>query len=457
MQRSCSPVAKPDVKKIGRKQRLHRADASRIHEAMKPLLLVTLLSAVSFAAELPAPSELPENSAYPDVLAMRDGTKISTVEDWKTKRAPELRALFQHYMYGANPTTRPVSGKLLREDKAVFGGKATLREFDVDCGLALPVHLLVVFPNKRDKTAACFLGMNFHGNYQLLDKPAIALPRGWVGDKFSDVAPNRASNEGRGKEKEVWALEQSIDRGYAVATFFSGDVVPDDKALGEVALARIRGNDAPRGATDTATIAAWAWGFSRMLDVVKTIPEIDGKRVSTVGHSRNGKTALLAAAMDERFAMAIPSQAGSGGTGPSRVAAPLAAPQANGRPTAETIAVINKSFPHWFCENFKGFVENPAKLPFDQHCLIALCAPRPVLLSNAEGDAWANPEGQFSLIAAAAPAYALFGEAPKFPATRPAISELLNERIGYYIRPGKHSMTTADWAVWLDYADHWLK
>lgn len=457
MQRSCSPVAKPDVKKIGRKQRLHRADASRIHEAMKPLLLVTLLSAVSFAAELPAPSELPENSAYPDVLAMRDGTKISTVEDWKTKRAPELRALFQHYMYGANPTTSPVSGKLLREDKAVFGGKATLREFDVDCGLALPVHLLVVFPNKRDKTAACFLGMNFHGNYQLLDKPAIALPRGWVGDKFSDVAPNRASNEGRGKEKEVWALEQSIDRGYAVATFFSGDVVPDDKALGEVALARIRGNDAPRGATDTATIAAWAWGFSRMLDVVKTIPEIDGKRVSTVGHSRNGKTALLAAAMDERFAMAIPSQAGSGGTGPSRVAAPLAAPQANGRPTAETIAVINKSFPHWFCENFKGFVENPAKLPFDQHCLIALCAPRPVLLSNAEGDAWANPEGQFSLIAAAAPAYALFGEAPKFPATRPAISELLNERIGYYIRPGKHSMTTADWAVWLDYADHWLK
>lgn len=424
---------------------------------MKPLLLATLMTVASFAAELPAPSELPENPAFPDVLAMRDGTKITTLAEWNTMRAPELRALFQNYMYGANPATKPVSGKLLREDKAAFAGKATLREVEVDCGLAAPVHLMIVFPNRREKPAACFLGMNFHGNYQLLDDAAIALPKGWVGDKFPGAEPNRAADAGRGKEKEVWALEQSIDRGYAVATFFSADVVPDDKALGEVALARIRGNDAPRGATDTATIAAWAWGFSRMLDYVATVPEIDAQRVATVGHSRNGKTALLAAAMDVRFALAIPSQAGSGGTGPSRVSAEMAAPQSNGRPKAETIAVINKSFPHWFCENFKGFVENPAKLPFDQHCLIALCAPRPVLLSNAEEDLWANPEGQFSLIAAAAPAYALFGEVPKLPTTRPAINELLNQRIGYYIRPGKHSMTTADWKTWLDYADRWLK
>jgi hypothetical protein len=255
----------------------------------------------------------------------------------------------------------------------------------------------------------------------------------------------------------VWALEQSIDRGYAVATFFSGDVVPDDKTLAEAALARFRGSDGPRTGNDTGTIAAWAWGFSRMMDVVATIPEIDAKRVSTVGHSRNGKTALLAAAMDARFAMAIPSQAGSGGTGPSRVAAELAAPQANGRPKAETIAVINGNFPHWFAENFKGFVAAPTRLPFDQHCLIALCAPRPVLLSNAVEDAWANPDGQFGLIAAAAPAYALFGEKMAVPAARPEIGALLGERIGYFIRPGKHSMTTGDWAVWLDYADRWLK
>ena len=87
----------------------------RIHDAMKPLLLATLMTVASFAAELPAPSELPENPAFPDVLAMRDGTKITTLAEWNTMRAPELRALFQNYMYGANPATKPVSGKLLRE------------------------------------------------------------------------------------------------------------------------------------------------------------------------------------------------------------------------------------------------------------------------------------------------------------------------------------------------------
>ena len=410
---------------------------------------MALASAAAFAAELPPPTDLPESATFPDVLTMRDGTKVATADDWKTKRAPELRALFAHYMYGASPAQKPVAGKLLREDKAALGGKATLREVEIDCGLAAPVHLLVVIPNKREKAAPCFLGMNFLGNYQLLPDPAIAMPKGWAG--FTPA------EKGRGAETDTWALEQSIDRGYAVVTFFSGDVVPDDKVLGEIALARIRGNDTPRGPSDTATIAAWAWGFSRMLDYVATIPEIDAKRVATVGHSRNGKTALLAAAMDERFAMAIPSQAGSGGTGPSRVAPEFAEIQKNGRPKAETIAVINTNFPHWFCDNFKAFRETPAKLPFDQHCLIALCAPRPVLLSNAEDDVWANPEGQFTLIAAAAPAYALLGAPTKAPATRPAMSELLNERIGYFIRPGKHSMSTLDWKTWLDYADRWLR
>jgi dienelactone hydrolase len=202
---------------------------------------------------------------------------------------------------------------------------------------------------------------------------------------------------------------------------------------------------------------AWSWGFSRMLDYLQTVPEIDAKRVAVVGHSRNGKTALLAAAMDERVALAIPSQAGCGGTAPSRASADLVKPNANGRPTAETVPVINKAFPHWFCGNFKAFDAAVEKLPFDQHELVALCAPRPVLLSNAEDDLWANPSGQFAMLKAAAPVYALFGETPALPAERPPLNQLLNERLGYFIRPGKHAMTTPDWKAWLDYADKWLK
>ncbi len=413
--------------------------------------LAVMTATLTAAADFPAPETLPANSALPDPLVLQDGTKVATKEDWLTKRAPELRALFAHYMYGARPGTLvPVTGKVIREDKAALGGKATLREVEVSCGLDAPVHLLVVIPNHREKPAACFLGMNFSGNYQLLPDAQIQMPHGWTRQKPSE--------EARGKEKDTWALEQSIDRGYAVATFYSGDVVPDDKVIAEQSLQKFRpASVTERGPADTATIMAWSWGFSRMLDYLVTVPEIDGKRVAVVGHSRNGKTALLTAAMDERVALAIPSQAGCGGTAPSRTAAELAKPTANGRPTSETVPVINKSFPYWFCGNFKSFDAAVEKLPFDQHELIALCAPRPVLLSCAEEDLWANPEGQFAMERAAVPVYALFGEKVTLPDARPAINELLSERLGYFIRPGKHSMTTLDWKNWLDYADKWLK
>lgn len=423
-----------------------------------PATILSLLLAVStFAAEFPAPENLSAVPTLPDPLVMRDGSRVTTKEQWLTQRAPELRALFAHYMYGARPPQRPVTGKILREDKSALGGKATLREVLVDCGLGSPVHLLIVIPNTRAKSAPCFLGMNFHGNYQLLDDPKIQMPQGWVGAKFPGAEPNRAADAGRALEKDKWALEQSVDRGYAVATFFSGDVVPDDKALAEAALKQFRTSGDGRGASDTATIMAWSWGFSRMLDYLLTVPEIDGKRVAVVGHSRNGKTALVAAAFDERIALAIPSQAGCGGSAPDRVAAELSAPQANGRPTVETLAVINKSFPHWFSGTFKEFNDAPARLPFDQHALIALCAPRPVLLSNATEDKWANPPGQFEMLRGADPVYRLVAGDGLGADKMPAVGVLLNSRLGFYIREGKHSMTTPDWKAWLDFADKWLK
>ncbi len=416
------------------------------------------LTVSTFAADFPTFEKLPAVATFPDALVMLDGSRVATKEDWFTKRAPELRGLFEHYMYGARPAARAVTSKLLREDKGALSGKATLREMLVDCGLGAPVHLLIVIPNARAKPAPCFLGMNFHGNYQLLDDPKIQMPQGWVGDKFPGAEPNRAADAGRGKEKDTWALEQSIDRGYAVATFFSGDVVPDDKALAEAALRKLRPSGSEeRGASDTATIMAWSWGFSRMLDCLLTVPEIDGKRVAVVGHSRNGKTALVAGAFDERIALVIPSQAGCGGTAPDRVAPELSAPQANGRPTVETLAVINKSFPHWFSGTFKEFNAEPARLPFDQHALIALCAPRPVLLSNATEDKWANPAGQFEMLRAADPVYRLVAGDGLGAEKMPEVGVLLNSRLGYFIREGKHSMTTPDWKVWLDFADQWMK
>ena len=198
---------------------------------------------------------------------------------------------------------------------------------------------------------------------------------------------------------------------------------------------------------DTATVACWAWGVQRAVDYLTTDPSIDAARIAAVGHSRLGKTVLLAAAFDERIALAVPNQAGCGGTGPSR----------HSDPKAEGVKRINTSFPHWFCANFKAFNDDPSKLPFDQNCLAALCAPRPLLFTNAAEDLWANPAGQFEVLKAASPAYRLLGVEGLGAKSVPPAGKLLDSRLGYFIRPGKHGMTSLDWTAYMDFADKWMK
>jgi hypothetical protein len=416
---------------------------------------MTLTAALSAAEmEFSDPKSLPANPNLPDALTAMNGNKITTREAWLEKRAPELRALFQNYEYGAMPVAAKVTAKVLREDKAALGGKATLRE--IELSLSQPeggqIHILLVVPNDAKKASPVFLGLNFGGNQALLPDPQILVPATWKSRK------GLTQEQSRGAEVDTWALDQSIARGYAVATIWNSELVPDDKDAAEAMLQKLRpSHSAERGPGDTATIAAWAWCLSRAVDYLVTDPALDAKRIAAVGHSRNGKTALLAAAFDERIALVIPSQAGCGGSAPCRVSEDLAKLGANGRPTVETVWQINKSFPHWFAGNFKAFDDEPAKLPFDQHELIALCAPRPVLLSCATEDVWANPSGQFDMLRAADPVYKLVAGDGLGATQMPAVSQLLPSRLGYYIRPGKHSMTREDWAVWLDYADKWMR
>ena len=422
------------------------------------LLLFFAPAVVMSAAEFPDPEQLPAQPELPDLLMLRNRERVMTKEQWREQRAPELRALVQHYEYGVMPP-KPVftTAKTLRVDKQALGGKATLKEIEVPGLKGVQIHLMIVVPNARQKPAPCFLGLNFSGNYALLNDPQVQMPKGWVPDKYADAPANRAGEAGRGKQVDTWALEQAIDRGYAVASFYNGDVISDNAEIAREQLKQfVPAGKSPDDADAPATIAAWAWGFSLMIDQLLTDPDIDGKRIAVVGHSRNGKTALLAAAMDERIALVIPSQAGCGGSAPCRVTPDLAEIKGNGRPTAETVAVINKSFPHWFCGNFKAFGAAPEKLPFDQHALIALCAPRPVLLSNATEDSWANPAGQFEMLRAADPVYRLVAGDGCGAKQMPEVGKLLDSRLGYYIRAGKHSMTKEDWKVWLDYADKWL-
>lgn len=401
----------------------------------------------------PAPETLPAQAAPPDPLVAMNGQRVTTKEGWTT-RAAELRELFENYEYGKLPAPSKFEVQVVREDKAALGGKATLRE--ITLRLAKPegaqINLLLVVPNGRTSPAPVFLGLNFNGNLALLPDPKIGVPAGWTSKK------GLTADQARGSETDNWEIESTIDRGYAVASFWNGDVVPDDKDAAEAVLRKFResGQD-ERGGSDSATIAVWAWCFHRAVDYLVTDSAIDGKRIALVGHSRNGKTALLAGATDPRVALIIPSQAGCGGTAPVRMAPELTKLNEKGRPTAETVAVINKAFPHWFCGNFKAFNEATAKLPFDQHALIALCAPRPVLLSNAEEDLWANPAGQFEMLKLADPVYRLIVGDGLGVQQMPEMSKLLPSRLGYFIRPGKHSMAREDWVAWVEYADRWMK
>jgi dienelactone hydrolase len=397
------------------------------------MITLTLL-----AAMFPEPAKLPLVKELPNPLVAFDSSRITTAEQWNGKRRAELRALFQHYMYGELPAASKVTAKVVRSDAKALDGKATLHEITLTLTPGGELHLLLVVPNGVKGPVPTFVGLNFEGNHALLDDPKIRLPEGWMYPGRKGVVKNQATEAGRGTAKEVWAIDQTIARGYAVATLYNGDIDPDRKEeRGPLKKAIDPDNKA-------GTIAAWAWGIHRVVDYLATRDDIDAKRIIAVGHSRLGKTALLAGAMDDRIALSIPHQAGCGGTAPSRGT------------VGESVERINTSFPHWFNDRFKAFNKEPQRLPFDQHALAALMAPRPVLFSNATEDTWANPEGQFEVLRAADPVYRLLGAEGLASEKRPDEGKLSAGRLGYYIRAGKHSMTREDWKVFLDFADKHL-
>ena len=276
---------------------------------------------------------------------------------------------------------------------------------------------------------------------------ACRWPRSWLGSFCKGCTNNAATEAARGSQAADWPLAEIVRRGYALATFYSGDVDSDRRDVSDGIYAWLAGGDPARNnPTNRGTIAAWAWGFHRCVDYLVTEPSVDAHRIAALGHSRNGKTALLAAAFDERIAIAFPHQAGCGGSAPSR-----------GK-TGESVKAINDRFPHWFNAQFKQFNDAPERLPFDQNCLVALCAPRPVLFSAAEGDQWANPAGQFQVLQAADPVYRFLGAEGLAAKEMPPQRQLVDSRLGYYIREGKHSMTADDWTVFMNFADgQWRK
>jgi hypothetical protein len=389
----------------------------------------------------------------PQALVCADGTAVTRAETWTAKRRPELIALFEQNVYGQVPGNL---GKpkftLIQEKTDALGGLATRKLIN----LTLPDHpawpgmqVMVYLPNNAATPSPCFVGLSFGGNQAVSAEPDIPLTTRWMpAAKGGSVIDHRATEKSRGSEASRWPVEKILGAGFAVATAYYGDLEPDAPDGWKTGL---RAAVSPDGPTtiwrngDWGAIATWAWGLSRILDFLETDTRIDAKHCAVIGHSRLGKSAAWAGALDSRFAMVIANNSGEGGAALMR------------RDFGETTASITRVFPHWFTPTYKSFANNPAACPVDQHLLLALVAPRPLSLGCAENDQWGDPKGEFLAALAATPVYQLLATRGLATTTFPPLNSPVGDTLRFHLRSGPHELLDFDWAEYLSTATKALK
>ncbi|MGI4758032.1 MAG: alpha/beta hydrolase family protein [Janthinobacterium lividum] len=380
----------------------------------------------------------------PSPLVMGDGKVVLDAKAWTTRRRPELVRLFETQQFGVAPG-RPAGESFDVFDKGTpaLNGKALRRQVVIYLNQEKTgphINLLEYLPAKQaaaKKPVPMLLSINFGAPQNAVDDPGIRPVQVW--DPKTNTRVDAPAGGRAFGHIDAAAL---LDAGIGVATFYYGDVEPDyeDGFSNGIRAAYLK-SAASRPADAWGSIAAWAWGMSRVQDYFETDPGVDAKRVAIHGVSRLGKTVMWAGAHDERFAAVIASCSGEGGAALSH------------RNYGETVAHLTAKgrFPYQFAANYAKYAGFPDPAPMDANLLIALVAPRPLLLQTGNTDYWSDPKGEFLAAVAAGPVYQMLGKQDLGTTTWPDAKQPILHDLAYYMHDGGHGMVPTDWAIYVDF------
>ncbi|MCU7549613.1 S9 family peptidase [Chitinophagaceae bacterium LB-8] len=386
------------------------------------------------------------NYTLPDVLTLQNGNKVTDTKTWNEKRRPELIKLFEEQQFGKMPS-RPAEMTFNVFDKGTpaFNGKAIRKQVTVYFTKDTTQHkmdLLIYLPANANKPAPLLLVINFAANSNAVDDPGVK--QGYIWSREGQKIP-----AAQGRSMGKLDVASFVAEGIGIATVYYGDIEPDFK--GGIQFG-IRGHYLKPGTTQPApdewgAISAWSWGLSRAMDYFETDKQIDAKRVALQGTSRLGKTVLWTGAHDPRYKLVIASCSGEGGAALSR------------RNYGENIAHMTDTSRYYyqFAPNRHNYATDFNSAPVDAHMLVALMAPRPLLLQTGDTDYWSDPKGEFLAAVAAEPVYKLFGKKGPGTDVMPKAGEqtMLNT-LGYYMHAGGHGTIPSDWPVYIAYLKKYL-
>lgn len=398
-------------------------------------------------AGIPINYEESEVGVYelPDLFTLNEGGVVKDADTWYMQRRPEILEAFKENQYGHDPG-RPekMLFDVFDEGTPAFDSTAIrkqLRVFFAGDTAGPFMDLLIYLPPDSEGPVPLLMSINFIPNSTFINDPGIRRGEMWSRDKKKIPAPEESFFG-------TFDVAPFIARGIGIACIYYGDIEPDFAEgiqYGIRATYLEEGQEQPK-ANEWGAIASWAWGLSRAMDYFETDSEVDAEKIAIFGISRLGKTVMWAGANDPRFALVIASCSGEGGAALSR------------RNYGETIAHLTAPgrYPYQFCANYQKFAKNVDSFPVDAHMLVALIAPRPLLLQTGISDSWSDPKGEFLAAKAANPVYELLGENGLGCDEMPEAGISLMNTLGYYMHEGGHGTLPSDYEIFIEFLEKQL-